>query len=133
MKRYLEVPDVIKCSIYLELLDDPIELVHYRSHVYCMCLCIWLEIINNLSCPCCYSNHLVDFSTLQPASPIVYSIISNNQFQCSTYKTDVPLSVIHSHHMICSNVDTSSCKNKLINDILQIPTTVPLNQSYSGT
>ena len=40
-------------------------LTQCQMTVCCMCLVKWLEASQDLKCPCCYSDHLTDFSTIK--------------------------------------------------------------------
>jgi len=53
------------CPICQDFLERPVELTACQMSVCCMCLVKWLEISQDLKCPCCYSDHLRDFSTIQ--------------------------------------------------------------------
>ena len=126
-----EIPEDLTCSICFELLDRPMELVTCRRHVCYYCLCKWLEEVNTLSCPCCHVNHLEDFTTVQPVSPIISRLIQNVQLQCNTCKVDIAVKDIQHHK--CSNVTEVICSSLnrhtsslSIHDILETPHTAPL-------
>ena len=58
----------LTCPICMEVVDQPIELTTCSTLVCAKCLCDWLR--NSFSCPCCYSPHMTDFSTIRPATVV---------------------------------------------------------------
>ena len=56
------------CPICRDLLEPPVTLTQCQMTVCCMCLVRWLEASQDLKCPCCYSDHLRDFSTIKSRS-----------------------------------------------------------------
>lgn len=55
----------LKCPICLDILSQPIELVTCGRLMCADCMCKWLCASDHLACPCCYKEHLRDFSTIR--------------------------------------------------------------------
>lgn len=71
----------LTCRICLEIVICPIELTKCKALVCASCCTQWLAITQSLVCPCCYSEHLRDVTTLQPASPIVRMVLREYEEQ----------------------------------------------------
>ena len=62
------------CPICLEVVNQPIELTTCSSIVCAECLCSWLCTLQSLSCPCCYSEHLEDYSTIVVVQKVLLAL-----------------------------------------------------------
>ena len=65
----------LTCKICLERLTAPVELTRCRYLVCADCCCQWLAVSKTFSCPGCYGDHLRDLNTVQPASPIIHTLL----------------------------------------------------------
>ena len=114
-------PSII-CPICLDIPDRPIELIPCNVHVCCECICAALEASRSISCPCCYDDHLSDFSTIRPVTPIINDVLKCTMHKCKLCHGNVILKNVIPHL-------SSNCKrfnDTSINSILSMPTTQPL-------
>lgn len=93
----------IVCPICLDTPDKVIELIPCNSHVCSECLCLSLEASQQMSCPCCYSNHISDSSTIRAVTPFVDSMIGSTLYNCQSCNENVTLVNILPHY-------NSSCR-----------------------
>ena len=73
----------LTCPTCLDLLQRPVELVECRTVVCSNCCCTWLQHNTNTNCPCCFSDHLRDFSTVRPASPLLLNLLASVCVVCT--------------------------------------------------
>ena len=109
----------ITCPICLDVPDQPVELIPCNSYVCSACLCSSLETSQKISCPCCYSDHLSDYSTIRPITPVISNLIGNTVYYCPSCNKYVTLKDIILHL-------NSSCKKPescplSISTILSVP------------
>lgn len=118
----------ITCPICLDIVDQPMELIPCNSHICSTCLCSALEASKEPSCPCCYTDHLSDSSTIRPVTPIVNNLIINTIFTCPSCNRYVTLeNVIPHHNSACKNI--ASCPPLSISSILSTSNNHPLTQT----
>ena len=67
----------LECPICGNLLQSPVELVTCGNIVCANCCCSWLRHSKGTSCPCCYSCHLEDFTTVRQASALTVSLLAS--------------------------------------------------------
>ena len=53
------------------------------SRVGSNCCCTWLQHSTSTNCPCCFGNHLSDFSTVRPASPLLLNLVASACVVCT--------------------------------------------------
>ena len=71
------------CPICLDIVNAPIELSICSSIVCANCCCSWFENSSSLICPCCYTDHVGDFSTLRSASNLIQKILRGLLVKCA--------------------------------------------------
>ena len=67
--------NLLQCQICHGVLQHPIEFVDCHSLVCMDCCCEHLRKSTNTHCPGCHSDHLQDFTTARPASPLILSLL----------------------------------------------------------
>ena len=77
----------ICCSI----LQQPVQLKTCQSVVCCPCLVQWLQVSEDLQCPCCYSNHLSNFSMMEAAHPLLQKILGGMKVRCAKCISEVQM------------------------------------------
>ncbi len=88
----------LSCRICLNKARCPIELTACQALVCASCCVEWLATSKSFACPCCYSDHLRDLSTVRLAGPILRMVLEPNEehhtFVASMLYSDVskPLS-----------------------------------------
>ena len=122
----------ITCPICLDVLDQPMELIPCNRHICSTCLCSALEASKEPSCPCCYSDHLSDSSTIRPVTPIVNNLIINTIFTCPSCNKYVTLGNIISHHNSACKKFSFQCPLS-ISSIPSAPVPNPLRQTQLTT
>lgn len=113
-----------KCPICCETLRQPIELVTCGYIVCAECLCGWLQCQDSLACPCCYSDHLRDYSTIKAAPSLVISSIGSLCVICHKCNQHVQLNLYSDHS--CKPLGMQVSPQTSVDDVLQQPTTAPL-------
>ncbi len=113
----------LNCPICCDLLNQPVELVTCRSTVCAECLCTWVQ-YNQFVCPCCYDNHLKDFSTIKQAAPLVVTSTGSLCVVCGKCKNHMQLSTYKDHH--CRPLTPVVSPNTSVEDILHQPLSAPL-------
>lgn len=107
------------CPICYDYLIRPVNLTQCQMTVCCMCLVKWLEASQDLKCPCCYSDHLRDFSTIQSrASPSQVAAGYSNDKSTST----------PTEHSAEQGKLPAATTNLTVGDILNRGLDVPLTQ-----
>lgn len=72
----------LKCPLCHLVLDCPMNLTTCNRLV-CLACCIgYLYQHTDLSCPCCGTEHLVDSSTIIPASTVIQRLLQGLKLQC---------------------------------------------------
>ena len=116
------------CPICCDILQSPVELVDCRAVVCAECCCSWLQHCDETSCPCCYSDHLKDFSTVRPASKLVLSLLGGLCVICGECCRHVRMKDYSQHIIIdggCKTHHNSHPKDS-VEEILSRPVTTPL-------
>lgn len=85
------------------------------------CLCGWLQCQDSLACPCCYSDHLRDYSTIKAA---VISSIGSLCVICHKCNQHVQLNLYSDHS--CKPLGMQVSPQTSVDYVLQQPTTAPL-------
>ena len=116
----------LNCQICEELLSQPIELVTCGSIVCAECICKWLQHQSHLACPCCYSDHLRDFTTIRQAPSLVVTSISSLCVICGQCKSHVQLHKYSDHHKSCTPSTPEVLLNTSVEDIIHQPVSAPL-------
>lgn len=125
---HLQIPlSELNCPICYDVFNSPIELVTCGNVVCADCACKWLETQNQLTCPCCYNDHLEKFSTIRAAPPLVIRMIESLCVVCRRCSAHLQWKD-YNHHV------TNSCQPSLaivaphssIDDLLHQPVTAPL-------
>ena len=88
----------LSCPICKDVLNQPIQLVTCRSIVCAECMCDWLQHQDQLTCPCCYTDHLKDFNTLQQAPSLVVSSIGSLCVVCGQCHNHMKLTTYGDHY-----------------------------------
>ena len=79
--------DDLVCHLCSSVVDHPIQLTCNR--LVCMnCLCTSLR-DRRFCCPCCNSDHLLDFNTMVQPSPVVMKVLGDLQVSCTKYKQQI--------------------------------------------
>lgn len=95
-EAHLTVPlSAVECPICCYILRSPVELVTCMNVVCAECLCSWLKQKNSLACPCCFIDHLQDFSTIRQAAPLVVTLLC---VVCGECKDHVKLTTYCDHN-----------------------------------
>ncbi len=117
--------DIFECPLCLHIVDKPIELA-CGSLVCAGCLCERLRVSQSLSCPCCHSEHLDDFTTIHPPSEITLRALGNMEVTCSMCAKRGHLRNHKAH--VDSMCGTTHFKSAPLNatDLLSIPEDVIL-------
>ena len=109
----------LQCPICCDVLQRPIELMECRSLV-CMKCCQSPD----TNCPCCYGDHLRDFTTARPASSLILSLLGDLCVICEQCKGHVKLSTYHQHvHSGCQSCYASPSS---VDDVINRPLSAPL-------
>ena len=116
------------CPICCDIIRSPVELVTCESVVCAECICLWLQHKNELVCPCCYSNHLQNYTTtIRRATSLTLHFLGTLCVICDCCNEHVRLKSYSDHinnncipHTLEVSPDTS------IVDILRQPMTSPL-------
>jgi len=90
----------LTCPICCSTLQQPVQLKTCQSVVCCPCLVRWLQVSEDLHCPCCYSNHLSDFSTMEAAHPLLQKILGRMKVRCAKCTSEVQMQDIR--HIIAN-------------------------------
>ena len=112
------------CPICCEVLDCPVEVIDCQAAVCADCCFSWLEHCQSTSCPCCYSDHLQDFSTVIPASQLVLRLLGSLCVICGECMGHVRLEAhVEAGCIINSN---PSSQNTTVEDLSNQSLTTPL-------
>ena len=115
------------CPICCEVLNSPVELIDCQATVCADCCCSWLQHCQVTSCPCCYSDHLQDFSTVRPASQLVLSLLGSLCVICGECMGHVRLETYSQHvEAGCTVNSNTPSQDTTVEDILSQSLTTPL-------
>ena len=115
----------LECPICCSILRRPVELITCGSVICAECLCGWLQCQNSFNCPCCYSDHLQDFSTIRKPPPLVISLLESLCLICNRCNCHVQWKSSRDHTCNHSSV-TALSPNTRIEEILLQSSTTPL-------
>ena len=87
----------LQCPICCDVLRSPVELVDCRSVVCGECCSLWFQHIDDISCPCCYGDHLKSFTSIRPASHLIMSLLGGLCVVCSECGHHVRLETYQQH------------------------------------
>lgn len=91
------------------------------------CLCSKVKQQNNLLCPCCNTDHLQDFSTIQQAPPLVVNVIGGLCVVCQNCQAHLQLRSYKEHlAKSCSPSTPQVSTQTSVEDLLHKPLTAPL-------
>lgn len=112
----------LNCPLCCDILNQPIELVTCGAIVCAECMHKWLKVQNHLACPCCYTDHLKDFSTIRQAPSLVVTAIRSLCVVCEQCTSHMQLWMYQEH--TCTPQAVSP--NTSIEDVLEQPLSAPL-------
>lgn len=122
---HLQLPlSAFHCPICCDIFSGPIELVTCGNVVCAECACKWLEHQQRLTCPCCYTDHLNDFSTIRQAPALVVSMVESLCVICVRCKNHIQLKGYRDHS--CQPHQVVPQSSSSIDDLLHQPSTAPL-------
>ena len=98
----------LTCPICVNIVERPIQLTSCSSIVCCQCLSQWLNITDDIKCPCCYGDHLKDFDTVKQPSQLFLSILGQLVVICKACQKKVKLES-HSTHSCGSDEEIGAC------------------------
>ena len=67
----------VHCLICFDIIRQQVELVTCERISYAQCMCRWIDQHSEPACPCCYADHLKDFSTIKKAPSLVVTSINS--------------------------------------------------------
>lgn len=115
----------------MDILDSPVELVPCQTTVCHKCLIMWLDITADVKCPCCYSDHLKDTSTITSPTPLLLQLLGAVNVNCAVCKCDVPASLYNEHVASASCVPHPTTQKEVtypsVREILSKETDTPLS------
>ena len=118
----------LNCPLCHNMLSCPVELVTCRMVVCAECLCDKLNQQNNLLCPCCNTDHVQDFTTIQQAPSLVVNVLGRLCVVCSNCKAHIQLKSYQEHLASrCTPSVSQVLPQTSIDDVLHQPTTAPLS------
>ena len=112
----------LNCPICCDILRQPKELVTCGSVVCAQCMCRWLKERDSLECPCCYSDHLKDFTTIRQAPSLVENVLRSLCVVCEKCSNHILLGTYQVHH----HKPQAVSPNTSIEDVLEQPLSAPL-------
>lgn len=122
----LTLKEVI-CPVCCEVLNRPVELVTCGSLVCVQCLCLWLQHKGELECPCCYGDHLREYTTIVKPATLVLRLLGSLCVICSKCQRHVKLGEYKDHtESGCTSYCHEVSPDTSIDDILRQPLISPL-------
>ena len=120
----------LQCPICYDLLQSPVELVNCGTVVCAECCCKWLRENTNINCPCCYSNHLLDFHTVRSASPLLLGLLASLCVICvkcgSHMRMDTYSKHVDTGCQTCSTSASQDSPDMSVDNILSRSLSTPL-------
>ena len=124
--QHLSLPELM-CPICSDILRCPVELVTCGSVVCAECICSWLHHKGELECPCCYNDHLREYTAIRQATALLLRLLGSLCVICSRCQSHVHLDVYNDH--ISSNCTThynQVSPETIVEDVINQPLTAPL-------
>lgn len=120
-------PSQLQCRICSDILNSPIELVTCGSVVCAECFIERLQHSKQLTCPCCSTSHIEDFTTIRPASQLTQSMLSRLCVVCEKCQSHLRLDKLKEHvSNSCSTHSEEVPPSVSVEHILNRPSTAPL-------
>ena len=117
----------LRCPICCDTLHSPVELANCRAVVCAECCCSWLCHRDETRCPCCYEDHLQDFTTVRPACQLLLSLLGALCVICGECGGHVRQED-YSQHVDggCTTHLDSPSHDNIVGEVLNRPITIPL-------
>ena len=125
----------LTCPICVNIVERPIQLTSCSSIVCCQCLSQWLNITDDIKCPCCYGDHLKDFDTVKQPSQLFLAILGQLVVICKVRQKKVKLES-HSTQSCGSDEEIGACTSATsepVAVILSRGSDIPLTQCHQPT